>query len=482
MRELLHGRAREGMKRLFTGPIFLNGDFHRAAVIEGRKVIALDDNAMNLNLTPEPVEFLTHSFRDAHLHPVLAGRDQIGLDVTECASVEQVLETVSNWLKTHPGEDLVVGGAYNRNLVSDGLFEASWLDSVTGDRPLALHATDRHTLWVNTAALNLIEISEMVTHGVDPRGMLRESDAKNLVLRHEPKHDDIEAFLTAQETLLKLGITQITDAWVDDSIFETYEKLAAAGQLKLDVELTLAVEPGTWREDIASFKRKLDAQLPGCRVIGAKFFIDGVFGGATAAVHEPYETTGTKGDLMWNRTEIVAALRSVSTLGLLPHLHAIGDRAIDEAISCLKESGSAKGATIVHLELASTEALEQMAELGIIANIQPLWGRRDGMLESCSSHLGQRIERLYPTRTAMDAGVEVVFGSDWPVSSSDPLLGIYTAVTRQTEDAKSIPLGPEQSITIAEAFANYASRNGFALFNANPFESDLREVRVIETL
>lgn len=470
------------MSRLFTGNIYLNGDFHRAAVIEGRKVIALDDATLKFNLQPEPVEFLTHSFRDAHLHPVLAGRDLIGLDVTECASVEQVLETVSNWLKTHPGEDLVVGGAYDRNLVTDGLFEASWLDSVTGNRPLALHATDRHTLWVNTAALNLIEPSEVGTLGVDPRGMLRESDAKNLVLRHEPKQDDIAAFLTAQETLLELGITEITDAWVDDAIFETYEKLAATAQLKLDVELTLAVEPSTWRDDISTFKRKISARLPGCRVIGAKFFIDGVFGGATAAVHEPYETTGTRGDLMWNRDELVEALRSVSAMGLLPHLHAIGDRAIDEAISCLKDSGSAKGATIVHLELASTEALAEMAGLGIIANIQPLWGRRDGMLESCSAHLGNRIERLYPTRTALDSGLEVVFGSDWPVSSPDPLLGLYTAVTRQTEDSNSEPLGPHQAISLAEALAAYSSRNGFALFNANPFESDLREVRVIEIL
>lgn len=470
------------MKRLFTGTIYLNGFFHRAVVIGENTIVALDNAAMDFDLKPEPVEFLTHSFRDAHLHPVLAGRDLIGLDVTNCSSIEHVLETVSNWLKIHPGEDLVVGGAYDRNLSSDGVFAASWLDSVTGNRPLALHATDRHTLWVNSAALNLISASQRETHGIDLRGMLRESDAKNLVLRHAPKLDDEQAFLTAQETLLKLGITEITDAWVDDAIFETYEKLATTGRLKLAVELTLAVEPNSWRADIATFRRKRDTQLPGCAVVGAKFFIDGVFGGATAAVHEPYETNGSRGDLMWNRDELVAALKAVSELGLLPHLHAIGDRAIDEAILCLRNSGTASGATIVHLELARDTALAQMAELGIIANVQPLWARRDGMLESCSAHLGTRIEGLYRTRTMLETGITVVFGSDWPVSSPDPLLGIYTAVTRQTEDSNSEPLGADQALSVAEALAAYASRNGFALLSANPFESDLREVRVIETL
>ena len=159
---------------------------------------------------------------------------------------------------------------------------------------------------------------------------------------------------------------------------------------------------------------------------------------------------------------------------------------------------------IAHAELVSDSDIARFAKLNVIANMQPLWAQADGMLMSCVPRLGiERIDQMYRMRDLIDSGAVIAFGSDWPVSSSDPILGIATAVTSQTAESK--PEGGwtiKQAITADEAFASYSSAVSFQLtgiksvplsvgqpcdfiiLDKNPLEiasSALREIKVLAT-
>jgi predicted amidohydrolase YtcJ len=159
---------------------------------------------------------------------------------------------------------------------------------------------------------------------------------------------------------------------------------------------------------------------------------------------------------------------------------------------------------IAHAELVSDSDIARFAKLNVIANMQPLWAQADGMLMSCVPRLGiERIDQMYRMRDLLDSGATIAFGSDWPVSSSDPILGIATAATRQTADAK--PEGGwtiEQAITAVEAFESYSSAVSyqltgkksvplsvgqpcdFILLDKNPIDiskGELRELKVLAT-
>ena len=159
---------------------------------------------------------------------------------------------------------------------------------------------------------------------------------------------------------------------------------------------------------------------------------------------------------------------------------------------------------IAHAELINDSDISRFARLNVVANMQPLWAQADGMLMSCVPRLGMgRIDQMYRMRDLIDSGATIAFGSDWPVSSSNPILGIATAVTRQTADSK--PEGGwviEQAIQIAEAFDSYSAAvsfqltgekkvplsNGepcdFIVLDQNPLEtasSKLRNIKVLAT-
>ena len=467
------------MIRVVQGPSFLDGAWHQAVAFDESGVIALDEKALALGISPQPVSFFTRAFHDAHSHPVLAGRDMVGLNVSACKSIAEVQTTVADYISKNPAKPLIVGGSYDRNIAKNGLVRAAWLDEVTGDQPVALHASDHHTLWVNTAALRLIPDEALSTEGVDMNGILRESAAKDLVLRFEQRTSQVEALLKAQDELIALGVTSTLDAYVDDEILAAYQEVRAAKLLVIDVGYAFSVDPDGYPdrlEQIATLATSTHAKA-------VKFFLDGAFGNATAAVSSEYETGG-QGSLYWTNELLIDAFRRVGEIGLAPHVHAIGDRAIAQAIECLQASGYAKDAQIAHAELASEEHFVAMARLGIDAVMQPLWARQDGLLRSCAHHLGTRVDDLYQIKTAVGTGVKVIFGSDWPVSSANPLEGLYTAVNRAIPGDSHSVLGLEQAITLEMALERYQRPYGadFVTLSGNPFSEPLESILVTETI
>lgn len=419
------------------------------------------------------------AFVDAHAHPVLAGRESRGPDVAECTSIDEIKSSVSEWLELNPDTDWVVGGPYNRSISPDGKFQASWLDDVSTTRPIVLHADDHHTIWVNSAAMALSGVllgsAACATPGVDlgaqgaPSGTFREADAKNLILENIPRDSDqvdIEAIAWSQQTLIEHGITAVFDAWVDETLAESYLKAAENELMLVETKLALWLEPDKWRRQLANAvsirERIAGINSDFLEVTGVKIFVDGVLGSATAAVSQPYISTSQHGSKFWDDKELKDVCRAATELGFGLHLHTIGDAAVGSAIEAIEglkidiQGPHALHPVLAHVELLGDEDIRRLQQNFVGVNIQPLWGRPDDLLNSCRAHVGKRVDELYRTRDLLDEGVSVAFGSDWPVSSVNPFLGLYTAVTRRVPGAAATQ-NPGQIISLEEALKAYTS-------------------------
>jgi len=411
---------------------------------------------------------LIPSFRDGHLHPLLSGREAQGLNVTKAKTVTELGFLLRDHIEQNPGLTWLDAGTYNRGIAGE---QTCWtLDEFVSSIPVILHADDHHTIWVNSRALELAEISntnipEFSIGGIDvdpdgnPIGILRESQAKELILSKAPRRTtsaDVEAMLLADQLLLESGITEAQDAWVDADILQTY--LNAAPRLRLDYKLAIGLTPETLTSDLA-FAIQAKEQLAGnARIIAhsVKIFVDGVFGSATAAVSQPYLTTLKTGDLNWSFDTLCRALIFAKAENLQPHLHAIGDAAVEFALDAI-ESVGVENAVIAHAELVSHELLLRAKRHKVTCCVQPYWAQRNDLLLTCIDHLGEeRLNDLYAFKSMLQLGIPVVFSSDWPVSSYKPLDGIGVAVFRQ-RDAEQAKHNPEQALSMQEALTAYTS-------------------------
>lgn len=414
-------------------------------------------------------KFLYPPFRDGHAHPLFAGREALGPQVTGINTVEEIVATVRTWADENPG-DWIVGGAYDRSLATS--FLASWLDEAISDRPVVLHASDHHTIWVNSEALRragvLERFPEVAIGHADtdetgkPTGTLRESGAMEVILNVIPPRtmaEELKALCWAQEQMLSVGITQVQDAWIERGMAEIYLEALDSGQMRVATNLAFRITPENYESDFEYFeelRREINKRgNPLLSVKTAKFFADGVFGSGTAAVLDPYLPGGT-GEPVWDDNLLQQATRAYSEAGYQLHIHAIGDAAVRSSLNAIELAGSGElPSVITHAELVNSQDIPRFANLGVIANFQPLWAKPDSMLMSCKHWLGEeRLERMYAMKSFIEAGVQISFGSDWPVSSQNPLLGVQTAVTREHEGRV---LAPEQRITLDQALDAYTT-------------------------
>jgi predicted amidohydrolase YtcJ len=426
------------------------------------------------------------AFRDGHAHPVFAGREAAGPVVTEATSVSEIQQVLRSYRSANPGQVWIEGGAYDRSIVEGGIFLASWLDEAVSDVPVVLHASDHHTIWVNSKALELIPspLPQLISGSIDvdtsgaPTGVLREPQAMALVLDKAPARtiqQEVAALAWADKVLAKQGIVQAQDAWITSGMTEVYLAAVSENALLLDYNLAFKIEPHEWVKSIEFAKTdRVKVIALGSSQLSAKtckFFADGVFGSGTASVLEPYlDDAHSHGEPLWSKSELEAACLNAAEAGFQLHIHAIGDAGVRQALDAIEHVQQRLGMpelpnVIAHAELINDSDISRFARLNVVANMQPLWAQADGMLMSCVPRLGmRRIDQLYRTRDLIDSGATIAFGSDWPVSSSNPLLGIATAISRTTSLGE--PTGGwviEQAISAEEAINSYTANVEYQL-------------------
>jgi predicted amidohydrolase YtcJ len=418
-------------------------------------------------------KFLSPAFRDGHAHPLFAGREARGLDISNCLTEDALVTALSNYASANPALEWIDAAVFDRSL--EMRFHRDTLDRAIPDRPVVLHGDDHHTLWVNTKALEVAglmggDVPTLDAGSVDvdesgiPTGILREWPAMSLVMDLAPKlsqEQDVQALLWSDRALAASGIVECVDAWIDRGMAETYLAAWKTGKLNLDYTLCFRADPASFSDDIKYFLEMREAlevtqgQIKGTSI---KFFADGVFGSQTALVSEPYLTSNHHGEATWKLDEFKTAIALAHENGFQIHVHAIGDAATELTLDVLEElKDFSYPAIIAHAELTNQNLLNRMTALGVVACVQPYWAQNNGLLLSCLTQLGKsRLESLYAFRDMFETGVTTVFSSDWPISTYNPIKGLAVAVNRR-ESSSQVPHNPAQAVSVEQAISAYSS-------------------------
>jgi hypothetical protein len=431
------------------------------------------------------------AFGDAHVHPVQGGLESMRCNLVNLKGRQEYLAAIAAYCKTLPPGGWVLGGGWSMPAFPGGTPTAADLDAVTGGRPAFLPNRDHHTAWVNSAALAIADISNGTRdpadgrierdHAGNPTGALHDG-AMRLVADHVPPPVQGEltaALLAAQRHLHSLGITSIQDACVGEAgelgmpdTFGTYRRAAA------DRLLTCRVTGALWWDRFRGLHqldtlqaRREEADGGGYfRATSVKLMLDGVCETFTAAMGTPYldghgHPTDHAGSLFIDPDELTEAVGRLADLGFQLHFHAIGDRAVGaalDALATLPEAQRIGGRHhIAHLQFINPADLERFARLGIMGNFQPLWACKDEQNDRLTlPFVGlERANWQYRIASLLRVGTRVAFGSDWPVSSADPLQELHVAVNRVLSsrlgqpgtDETTVPLLPAEAIGVDTA-------------------------------
>ncbi len=475
-------------QRLPDGGVFTTD----AVAFDGDAIVALGDAARALPAT-DVVDaggsFVLPAFRDGHVHAIFAGLEREYAPVRGHSTPQETARAVGEWARAHPEAEWILGLGFDHTLAPNGVFHAAWLDAEVPDRPVYLQATDYHTVWVNSEAMRRAGYSAATPQPHDgeivrddagaPIGTLREWGAWRPVrslMPAPPPALAAEALRYSTAALASAGISWVQDAWNEPGDVDSWLAAHAANALSVRADLALWADPNSWRQQldgmVTSRARADEAGMrDGRRMLSAttvKFFADGVFESATAALLEPYhDCPHSHGMPNWDAAELAAAVTAVDALGFTPHIHAIGDAAVRNALDALEAAARTNGRrdsrpTIAHVQLADAADIPRFAELGVIANYEPLWARMDSwQTELTLPRIGRaRTDQQYRMRSMLDSGAIVSFGSDWPVSDYAPLAGIAIATTRKLT-ADSPTWVPGECITVDEALMAYTVGSAF---------------------
>ena len=440
--------------------------------------------------------FLAPAFMDGHAHPLFGGREAQGPLVNGLQSVAEIVAEVKRFADANPNTPWIIGGAYEAASVAGGDFLASWLDEVVSDRPVVLQAVDHHTIWVNSKAIEVAGITAATvvpdggTIARNPdgsaRGTLREPSAMDLIMKHAPVRtieDDVAAIAWASDRYLESGVTAAVDAWVTPGMAEAYIAADKSGALKIDMDLYMLAHPDSWRANVAYFGRIRDE----IKALGAKSKLacktikiigDGALSAGTAALLDPYlDDPTSSGLLIWEDDEVLDAAVLFDSQGYQLHMHAIGDAAVRQALDTIEKVLRItpkwdRRPVIVHAQLIDSHDLPRFAQLGVIANFQPLWMYLDPMnKELIAPRIGdERNNRQYQLASMVKSGARISYGSDWPVTSYLPLLALAVPTHRQSPDrAPASGWSPQESVSVEESLSFYTEGVAYQGFNEKRF-------------
>jgi predicted amidohydrolase YtcJ len=362
------------------------------------------------------------------------------------------------------------------------------LDAIEAERPFIITAYDYHTMWANTVALRQAGLLQggptppgsQIIMGSDglASGELREPAAYNPILALRPEPDDIEKMrLTRQALALcaSLGLTSLHNMDGGQAQAQLYAALEDQGALTLRVYLPYDVTPETavaaLSTEAVALRDNFQSEL--LRGGMVKFFMDGVLEAYTGFLIDPYtDQPATRGEPLFTAEQFNSLAVAADRLGLQIAVHACGDGAVRQALDGLalarETNGRANGGgdrrhRIEHIELIHPDDIPRFAQLGVTAAMQPLHSPRphlDG--DVWPSRVGaERWPRSFAWRSLRQAGARLVFGSDWPVVSPNPMAGIEAALNRR-------PWGDEGDahfrLTLAEIIASYTREAAYAEF------------------
>ena len=434
------------------------------------------------------------AFGDAHVHAVAGGLESLRCNLVGLRTRQESLAAVAAYCAGLADGAWVLGGGWTMAAFPGGLPVAADLDPVTGGRPAFLPNRDHHSAWVNTAALDLAGVDAGTPDPPDgrierdkagrPTGALHDG-AMRLVAAHVPPASaaDLRAgLLAAQAHLHSLGITRFQDACVGAAaelglpdVFDTYRQAAEDGVLTCHVTGALWWDRSRGLGQVDDLlARRERAEGGRFRATTVKLMLDGVCETFTAAMSAPYldrhgHPTTHAGRLFIDHETLEAATKRLAGEGFQLHFHAIGDRAVGAALDALAALPAAQRRAarhhLAHLQFIRPQDMGRFRDLDAVANFQPLWACNEPQMEDLTlPFVGpERAAWQYQIGSLARMGTRIAFGSDWPISSADPLQEMHVAVNRVKsrrlgrpgEPECESPFLPEQAITLADAIGAF---------------------------
>jgi predicted amidohydrolase YtcJ len=441
--------------------------------------------------------FVTPGFQDSHIHLPGPSLNSVALEgVTNVAELQAKLKAFA---EAHPHLPWITGTGWGYAIFPDGRPDRSYLDAVSPDRPVYITMRDGHAGLGNSAALAVLKITSATADPPngqivkDAQGRLtgefREA-AHGMVTSQIPPETADEryaALLANMEDAASQGLTAVHIAGASPEAFSLFDRALKADALKLRMHVALPMVPGSGtypkdhklarpisEADIASYVAAREAfKGPLLTVASIKGMLDGAIDAQTAAMHAPYSGTETSGLSFWDPKELNETVALYDRLGFQVLLHAIGDKAISEALDAFAYAASANDTIgrrhrVEHVEVPVLADLKRFRDLGVIASTQPIFANPDAtVLTNFEPLLGpERAPHADAFSLFDDAGVRQAFGSDYPVFYLSPIEGIAVAVTRMTADGNP-PGGwhPAGRISVEAALRHYTIDGAFATFN-----------------
>ena len=425
---------------------------------------------------------LLPSFQDAHVHPAMAG-----VNLTRCPlhelprQLDAYLEAIAAYATAAPDRPWVLGDGWYMEAFPGGTPTRQALDRVVPDRPAFFVNRDGHGAWVNSRALELAGIVRDTPDPADgrierdasgePSGTLHEG-AKELVRDLLPKtttEELADGIEFAQAYLHRFGISAWQDAWVTPDDLTAYRMVAERGRLTGRVVACQWWERGRGAEQIDEMiERRRTGSVGRLSAGTVKIMQDGVAENYTAAMLVPYldadgRSTGNRGISFVEPEALKGHVTRLDAEGFQVHFHALGDRAVREALDAIEAAREANGPSdgrhhLAHIQVVDPADIPRFRALGAAANMQPYWACRDAqMVDLTLPYLvPERAALQYPFRTIHRSGAVLVGGSDWSVSTPNVMAEIEVAISRVSPELRDrAPFLPDEALDLPEALAAF---------------------------
>ncbi|MDI2034903.1 amidohydrolase [Paenarthrobacter nitroguajacolicus] len=477
--------------QLYTNARVFTADTRRwaeAFVVQEERLLYVGDVATAERLSPgaERIDLdgrlVLPGFVDGHAHVIGTGEALGQVSLWGAKSVEEIQQRIKERSIDRPHDDRVLATGWLHGAIPGGVPDAGMLDAVLPDKPVYAFAYDFHSVWVNTAALAELGITDTTTN---PLGgtIKRDSHGRATGYIDENAFYDIvlpfldsqvsgsqhgESIEAVQQAYRESGVTAACDMGFNETDLEAFRRADKNRTLTSRLIAYWRVNnTGSATENIAQVQRAAELavgnQSPFLRVVGIKVIVDGTIDGCTAALGMPY-ADGSNAEPIWSLEDLAPVVAAADAAGLKVAMHAIGDEAVRIAIGAVEHAVAVNGPRerrhrIEHLELVDMADVDRLAALGITASMQPVHADPAISGNWCAKLGDERTERGFAWPWMTDAGARLAFGTDSPTSPHAPLPNMYVATTRASAlDPATGTNVPDFALPLAESI-EHATRD-----------------------
>ena len=472
-------------------------DLAEAVAIRGNQVVRVGSNREIERLRRAQTTIIdarggavVPGFNDAHAHFISGGLSLDQVNLLEATTLDEIKDTIRIWSEVHPERTWITGRGWYYQPFAGTLPTRQLLDTLVPDRPAYLVAYDGHTGWANSKALKLAGITRHTKNppnGVivkdprtgEPSGVLKEAAMALMKASPQPTTEDqVAAIRAGLVEAHRVGITSVTNAGGTAADLELYDGLRKRGELTLRVYQALSVNGPINEAELAQLAavRERFADDPLLKTGAVKLVADGVIESHTAAMLEPYDNKpGSTGDPRFTAEQLNRTVALLDREGWQVMTHAIGDAAVRMTLDAYEAAAKANSAPtrgrrhrVEHIETIDPADIPRFGKLGVIASMEPVHATPSPTPgDVWSTNIGaERAARGWLWASIVKAGGRLAFGSDWPVMTLDPLMGLQVAVNRTT--VEGLPKGgwlPAERLPLRKAIDAYTSDAAWASYD-----------------